>query len=487
MPRHLPAGVAFLLLSFTTAGTQIQSGPKSVAADLDSLLQEYHSLEQFNGSALVARDGQVILAKGYGMANLEWAIPNTPDARFRIGSLTKQFTAMLVIQLEEEGKLSVDDKLSDRLPYYRKDTGGKVTIRQLLYHTSGVPNYTDNSEILARSRLPMGLRDLITTYCSGNLAFEPGSKFVYNNSGYVILGAIIEEATGKAYEQVLKERILERFGMASSGYDHSEALIPRRAAGYDRRLDGMRNADFVDMSLPHAAGALYSTVEDLHRWDQALYETKLFSEEARRKLFTPGASGYACGWFVREAPVGPNRAVRKVLQNTGAIHGFTSLILRIPQDRVLIVLLSNVSRSDLVTIAQGIGDVLYGREPSMPKRSVARALWPVLQSGKIDNAVDRYREIKAKERDAYNLSESELGQLGRFLLELGRTAEAAAIFGLNAESFPNSSSAHASLGEAYAARGEKELAERSYARALELNPSNASAAKLLQKLNSEPK
>src|SRR5215216_6485219 len=172
---------------------------------IDGLLKQYHEYGQFNGSVLVAEKGKVIYKKSFGMANMEWSIPNQPDTKFRIGSVTKQFTATLILQLVEEGKVKLDGKLSDYLTDYRKDTGDKVTIHQLLNHTSGIPSYTGLPNFFAEvSRNPYSVTDFVKKFASGDLEFEPGSKFSYNNSGYFLLGAIIEKVTGKSYETVLK-------------------------------------------------------------------------------------------------------------------------------------------------------------------------------------------------------------------------------------------------------------------------------------------
>ncbi len=479
-------GVAMMLVSLAlTVGSltaQPEQGAASLSDKIDTLVQRYVEFGHFNGSILVARGGKIIIEKGYGMADFEWSIPNTPDTRFRLGSITKQFTSMLIAQLVEEGRLSLDDWLADRLPYYRKETGGKVTIRQLLEHTSGIPDYTNNQTLRDRSRLPLSPRELVTGYCSGDLAFEPGSRFAYTNSGYVILGAIIEELAGKPYEQVLRERIFDRVGMGSSGYDNSGLLISRRASGYENGLDGTRNADYIDMSLPYSAGALYSTVEDLYVWDKALYGTKLLSGDGLNRMLTPGVGNYACGWFVLKSPIGPDRAERKVLQHTGNINGFSALIVRIPEDRALVVLLNNTGGVPLIPIAQGIGDIVYGREPQPPKRSIARVLHETIRKEGVDAAVAQYRRIKAKDAVDYDLDDEELHQLGYSLLKNGAVDDAIAIFKLNVESFPQAWNPYDSLAEAYALKGDKETAIRNYARSIELNPSNSNGIRRLQAL-----
>lgn len=207
------------------------------AAKIQELLSLAHKYRQFNGSALVAENGKVVYKGAYGQANMEWNIPNTPDTKFRLGSITKQFTATAIMQLVEQGKIKLDAKLSDYLPEYRKDTGSKVTIHHLLTHTSGIPSYTGQPGFFEDvSRNPYKVDEFVKKYASGDLQFEPGSKFSYNNSGYFLLGAIIERVTGKPYEQVLKENIFDPLGMKNTGYDHHARSFPNAPRATAKRL-----------------------------------------------------------------------------------------------------------------------------------------------------------------------------------------------------------------------------------------------------------
>src|SRR5947207_15030960 len=216
---------------------------KDKAAKIEQLMSLYDKYGQCTGGVLVAANSRVISKKGLGLANMEWNIPNTPGTKFRLGSITKQFTATLVLQLVDQGKIKLDGKLSDYLPDYRKDTGAKVTIHNLLSHTSGVPSYTSLPGFFQNvSRNPFAVNDFIKTYASGDLEFEPGTKFVYSNSGYFLLGAIIEKVTGKPYEQVLRENIFDPVGMKNSGYDHWQTILNKRAIGYTRTPVGYETA-----------------------------------------------------------------------------------------------------------------------------------------------------------------------------------------------------------------------------------------------------
>jgi CubicO group peptidase (beta-lactamase class C family) len=452
-------------------------------AEIDRLLGAYHALGQLNGSALVARDGKVLLSRGYGLANMEWGIPNAPDTKFRLGSITKQFTSMLVMQLVAEGKLATSTTVAEALPYYRKDAGGAVTIHQLLSHTSGIPSYTSNPDFRRLvSRNPFGTEEFVTSYCSGDLEFAPGSKYRYSNSGYFILGAIVEHVAGKSYEQVLRERILGPVGMKDTGYDHWETVLAKRAAGYERVGGAYRTARYLDMSVPGAAGGLYSTVEDLLRWDQALYGDALLPAELKRTMLTPVLEEYAYGWRVAQAPVGPGKQTRTLVSHGGGIDGFTTLITRVIDERILIVTLNNTGDAPHEAIAMGILDIVHGRTPPAPKRPLGEELLAVIEKDGAEAGVRRYRELKATQKDVYDFGEPVLNTVGYTLLARGRTDAAIAVFRLNADEFPQSGNVYDSLGEAQMAAGAKEDAIRSYARSLQLDPSNRNAVDQLAKL-----
>jgi CubicO group peptidase (beta-lactamase class C family) len=463
--------ISALLISALPAVAMLTANDKASA--IDALLEAYSKAGAFNGSALVAEHGKVIFKKGYGLADFEWNVPNTPDTKFRLGSITKQFTATLVIQLVEEGKLSVETRLADLLPYYRKDTGSKITIHHLLTHTSGIPSYTSQPNFMKEvSRDPYSVREFVEKFCSGELEFEPGARFRYNNSGYFILGAIVEQIGGASYQELLKKRIFDPLGMSASGYDRSAALLDKRARGYEAGAGKVRNAEYLDMSLPYAAGSLYSTVEDLYVWDQALYGEKVLPAKALERMFTPALDQYGYGWTIRKERVGPDKAERLTIAHGGGINGFSTLIARIPEDRQLVVLLNNTGGTNLRAMFEGITDILYGRSPAPPKRGVARLLYPTIEKSGVAAAVTEYRQL-AKNRPAdLDMGEGQLNRLGYELLREKRTTDAIEIFKLNAEAFPSSANVHDSLAEAYAEAGMKDLAIKSYAKALELDPGN---------------
>ncbi len=249
-------------------------------------MRQYVENRQFNGTVLVAENGKVIVKKGYGLANMEWNIPNTPDTKFRLGSVTKQFTAFLILQLVDQGKLKVSEKITTYLPDYPKATGDKITVHHLLTHTSGIPNYTNFPRFFeTMSRDPYAPEAFVKKFSDLPLDFEPGSNFSYSNSGYFLLGVLIEKVTGKPYATVLQEAILTPAQLKDTGYDLPGPILPKRAAAYEKRGSGYVNAPYLDMTIPYAAGSLYSTVEDLYRWDQLLYTDKLLSAASKKSPF----------------------------------------------------------------------------------------------------------------------------------------------------------------------------------------------------------
>ena len=470
---------AALLLGFQHAALA-----QDHAAKIQELLALAHKYRQFNGSALVAENGKVVYKGAFGLANMEWDIPNTPDTKFRLGSITKQFTATVTMQLVEQGKIKLDAKISDYLPDYRKDIGQKVTIHQLLTHTSGIPSYTSQPGFFENvSRNPYKVDDFVKKYASGDLEFEPGSKYSYNNSGYFLLGAIIEHVTGKPYEQVLKERIFDPLGMKNTGYDHHDTIIPKRATGYRKTSDGYTNAAYLDMSIPYAAGSLYSTVEDLYLWDQALYSDKLLSAESKALMYKPVLEDYGYGWVVQNASFKQNGNSVQTISHGGGINGFTTTIVRFPQEKNLIVMLDNTGTGYLDRLSDSIAKILYNQPYEQPKMSIVSVLEKTIVEKGIEAGIAQYRDLKAKQGALYDFAEGQLNQLGYQLLRSGKPKEALEIFKLNVEAYPKSFNTYDSLGEAYVAINERELAKQNYKKALELNPNNASAVAALKQLD----
>ena len=480
--------ILFVLSSICVSPIYLLSQDK--VERIDNLIQTYYDYGLFNGTVLVAQNGEVIFKKGFGQANMEWSIPNGPDTKFRLGSITKQFTATLILQLAEKGAIDLEKSLSEYLPYYREDTGKKITIHHLLTHSSGIPSYTSIPNFFDEvSRDPYSVEEFIKKYCSGDLEFEPGSKFKYNNSGYFILGAVIEQTAGKSYEEILYENIFKPLGMNSSGYDHHADIIPKRATGYETTLDSYRNSPYLDMSLPYAAGSLYSTVEDLYIWDQSLYTEKLLSKKTKELMFHPhiaafgGSYGY--GWSINKRKLPESKREINIISHGGGINGFNTLIERLVDQKHLIVLLNNTGGTNLGAMATSITRILFDEPYDLPKKSIARTLIGTIKAENVKNAIELYHKLKKEHSEEYNFNPQELNTLGYALLQEKRFNDAIEVFLLNTEIFPKNSNAYDSLAEAYMAKGDKKLAIINFAKSLELNPNNTNAVEQLSRLIKE--
>ncbi len=340
---------------------------------LDAYLTAANEQWGFTGSVLVAWKGKVILSKGYGMANQHLGIPNTPETKFFIGSITKQFTAAAILKLAEEGQLSVDDPIGEHLPTYPAPDADRIAIHHLLTHTSGIPNYTEIPEVLLRRTTHLTPTDLMSTFAGRPLKFQPGTDFEYSNSGYVVLGAIIEAVSGQSYEAYLHANIFRPVGMHNSGYARREMAMPKQAVGYTQTEDGILiNAPLIHLSVMHTAGALYSTVEDMLLWDQALYDGTVISRHSVQRMLTPGQNGYGYGWVI-EGLYGHRHTF-----HGGYLDGFNTTFDRWVDDKVSIIVFANDDVAPVKKIARGLAAILLGRAHPWPIERQPTALDPAV-------------------------------------------------------------------------------------------------------------
>jgi CubicO group peptidase (beta-lactamase class C family) len=360
---HLIRPLAFVLL--IGLGLAFPAKADDPALRFDDYMKACVEVNHFNGAVFVSKGGNTLFAKGYGFANAEHQVPNTPRTKFRLGSITKQFTAMAILILQERGKLKIEDSVGKFIDDAPKAWDG-VTIHHLLTHTGGVPSYTDDPAYRRKMMMPETVKSMISRFRDKPLDFRPGEKFHYSNSGYFLLGAVIEKVSGKSYEAFLKETIFDPLGMKDTGYDHPATVIPGRASGYTLQRDGLVNAEYLDMSQPYAAGSLYSTVEDLACWDRALVDGKLISKGSYAKMYTPQKNNYAYGWVVVTAKG------RKEIHHGGGINGFATEILRYPEQEVCVVVLSNVLPVNPGRLAHDLAAITFGEPHELPRaRKVA--------------------------------------------------------------------------------------------------------------------
>ncbi len=340
--------IFYMLLILLLALQLGASGPKNnknLTQEIDAVMSKIYKPGEPGAAVIVRRDGHTIFRKGYGLADIELGVKIEPDMIFRLGSITKQFTATAILMLAEQGKLSLQDEISKYLPPF---TSGdkKVTIEHLLTHTSGIKSYTNMEEWLQMWRKDMTPQEIIDMSKDKPFEFTPGERWSYNNTGYVMLGAIIEKVTGKSYEAFVEDKIFAPLAMKHSYYDRTEQVIPRRVAGYQKDNDGFVNAPYLSMTQPYAAGSLLSSVDDLTVWNDAVFSGKLLKKEWLDKAFSPyhlangESSGYGYGWFISDF------RGHRCIEHGGGINGFTSYALALPDDRVYVAVLTNSAIAD---------------------------------------------------------------------------------------------------------------------------------------------
>ena len=312
----------------------------SELVEMDKLLSKSFQPDAPGAAVIVIKEGQILLRKGYGMANLEWNLPVGPDTVFRIGSVTKQFTAVSILMLMEQGKLDLQDPIEKFLPDYPTQ-GHIITIEHLLTHTSGIKSYTSMDEWKPVWGKDFQLDELIDFFKFQPMEFAPGKKYNYNNSAYVLLGAIIEKASGQVYGQFIEQNIFKPLGMTQTYLELPGKIIPKRAAGYTKVPEGVCNSDYISMTQPLGAGGIVSTVDDLAKWDAVLYESRLISAENLRRAQTSyrlsdgSATDYGFGWGIN------TYQGFEINGHGGGIHGFICYMARVPQARAFAAILTN--------------------------------------------------------------------------------------------------------------------------------------------------
>lgn len=351
-----------LLFLFIPLALPLCAATDSYTSKAEAYLASLAARDQFAGAVLVATNGVRVFEKGVGLANREHAVPNTIATKFRIGSITKQFTAMCILILQQEGRLNVNDTIS-RYVEACPSTWNQITIAHLLNHTSGIPSFTEFEDNLEFERKPTTVKATLQRFIHKPLEFSPGSTFSYSNSGYVLLGYVIERVTGTPYERFLKDKILRPLGLNDTGYDHPAIVLPNRASGYSKNGDQVVNCVPFAMDTPHAAGALYSTVLDLHKWISAVHSERLVPRQALESMFTPFVGNYGKGWWERNGQYcygwfRKQSGMRIQYEHPGSISGFQTDVIWLPKDQTYIAVLSNLEWADAEAIANHLLEML---------------------------------------------------------------------------------------------------------------------------------
>ena len=319
----------------------------SLSAQMEEIIRPQGATEVFMGAVLVAKNNTIILNRGYGSADLEWKIPNSPTTKFRIGSITKQFTAVSILLLEERGRLKLSDPVSKYIPDVPA-SWRDITIFHLLTHSSGIVSITTFPPDELALWKPATPLELIARLRDKPVEFAPGSQAKYSNSGYILLGYIVEKVSGETYPSFLQHNIFGPLDMKDSGVDSNEDIVPRRAVGYRVNGQDLKHAEYIDMSIPFAAGDVYTTTEDLRRWQEGLFRGNILHPESLRKMTTPYKENFGLGVVVM------NEDGHKLISHTGGIQGFLGDLRYYPDDRVTVIVLGNSESKNALEIAQDL-------------------------------------------------------------------------------------------------------------------------------------
>ncbi len=354
MSHRMIAAVLVSAFAFAGTATAQTKDEAVVKTRLEQIANSYTPNNAFMGTVLVVEGDQVLLDKGYGMASLEWQVANAPDAKFRLGSLTKQFTATLVLLLQQDGKLNVNDPVSKYLTD-APPAWAKITLANLLGHTSGIPNFTGFKEFSTWCMSPHTPAEEIAFFKDKPLDFEPGSKFAYSNSNYIALGVVIEKVSGKKYGDLLRERVFDPLGMKDTGLDSDDLVLPKRAEGYRPGSHGLELARSESMTIPWSAGAIYSTTGDLLKWEHGLFGGKVLNADSLKLMTTPGKGDYGFGVFIQTQD-----GVR-IVSHGGGIEGFNTQLEYAPEKQIAVVALSNVNGGAPGSMGGQLMDTVLGK------------------------------------------------------------------------------------------------------------------------------
>ncbi|MBT8286752.1 MAG: serine hydrolase [Flavobacteriaceae bacterium] len=332
---------------------------QNLETQVDDYLTTIYKSEQPGATVLISKKGEPLYRKSFGIADLELGVTMKPDHVFELGSITKQFTAVSILMLEEQGKLSLQDEITKYIPDYPTH-GHKITIHHLLNHTSGIKSYTGMESFRTKARIDMTPTEIIDYFKNEPMDFDPGERFLYNNSGYIILGHIIEVISGESYADFVEKNIFDKLAMKNSYYGSMKTIIPNRATGYSNR-DGYVNADYLSLTLPYAAGSLMSNIDDLLIWQNAIKDNKLISQASKEKA-TNGSElndgthiPYGYGWGENNINGSPT------YQHGGGIFGFSTMAVYLPEEDVYVAVLTNCDCESPTGVATKIAAMAIGK------------------------------------------------------------------------------------------------------------------------------
>lgn len=471
-----------LLLSLFFCG---QALAQTKQARLSTLMQTYHTDNMFDGAVLVAGNGRIIYQEAFGLANREWNIPNTTDTKFMIGSVSKPLTALLTLIQVQKGLIGLDKAVADYLPEFNGKPAGNVTIRQLLGHTSGMPNYDILKDFFPRiSRQYFERDEYIKVYIDSALAFTPGTKYNYSSWGYFTLGHIVEKVTGRSYADAMKEDVYDKLGMKNSGSYYHTQIVSKRATGYDYSPGGYLSGDFRDQSNTMGTGDIYSTVEDLFRFHLGITNHAVLNKELTDAMLTPGIkpADYGFGWFNKNFKYTDTDSVA-VNFHLGMTEGFISFLLRIPSTNSMVVILCNSSPTDFFGITRNLVALLYNKPVKM-KKPLHKVVESTIGITGAAAAIQAYKKLKADTANYY-IDWISMNFIAEQLLLLKRYDDARIIAENNAAEFSDKDLVMVTMGNVYLKLDRREDAIRYYKKALEIYPGYQEAANRLKALQQE--
>lgn len=488
--------IVLSLLVFLLASCQ--AGQHEQTNKYEQYLSEANARGEFNGTALVFDGGKVVYQGAFGIRSNDPLSSLDVNSQFRLASVSKQFTAMAIMQLMEDGKLRYDQDIRDFIPELPYEG---ITIRHLLHHVSGLPDYEplmdQNWKIELKvddpARYTDGNADVIELLVTKRMPvyFKPGEKWRYSNTGYNLLGSVVAKASGVSFAEFLRRRVFDPAEMSSTLlYDFvigPDPHMPARAYGYQVEWNGTDLSPADSHYLNHGQGedGVYSTVGDMLKWDRVLYTEKLVSKATLQEAFTPAVlnngetTDYGFGWFIQRSPAG-----KRMVAHSGGWLGFSTYTLRgIEEDKFLAVLMNN-SQGPFGVIAEGLKNLLYDRPATLPPRSIRREIGKAVAESGAVHAVAQYEHFKAEQAGEFRFAEEDLNILGYELLWAGRLDDAVAIQRLNAEQYPNSANVYDSYGDALLAQGDRVMALGNFKRAFAMDATLATTKEKIDAIES---
>lgn len=441
---------------------------------IDELMVQFINLDQFSGSVLLAKDGEILYAKAFGEADKDFHVNNTLNTKYNIGSIGKTFTGISIMQLAEQNKLNVSDPVIKHLidfPY-----GDKITIHHLLSHTAGTFNYFAHPDFAQQMFRIRSVGDALPLIYDQELRFEtPGEQFSYSNSGIVILGAIIEKLSGQTYADYLKQNILTPAGMNDTGINYLEDIVENRAVGYTKSISGEFKRNIFRVPPANADGGIETTVLDMLKYDQALYGSTLLNEKSKQKMFTPNLEKYGYCFGITE------KFGNIIVGHGGGTSGVSAAFHRYLDDRYVIIVMANYSGA-AGPVSRGIEAIIFGVEYPKPKPLFAEFIYQKIAKEGLANLVDNFQTIIQK--NGYQIrSSGQLNMVGYTFIQEKKNQEAIEIFKLNVTLFPDEANPYDSLAEAYMLEGKYNLSRKYYNKALEVDPTFDNAKQMLERLN----